>query len=137
VNKLIEDKLEEFDSSFQGTLRDGNPMLFKALRQHRKKALTDVYQKGKEEMFKLYEYIEFCGFLEESDQYLVVGFVTKEQAMEAIHNSERYEWGLGEDELYSLELRKVVIIETVKDNMPYYDWSKGNKTGKTGWVGSI
>lgn len=97
---------------------------------------------ARKEMFDRRRNIEFCDFFEEVEVFLVVGNVTEEQARDAIHDLEKFEHGMDEDELFSYPLKQVKVIETEETDewgytLVHYNWSEKNKTGRKGWLGSI
>lgn len=88
--------------------------------------------------------IKEVGFAEDAETYFVIGDVTEEQALKAIHRYERVECGLGRDEMYAydLERKEFWTNKSDPDHPDWIWWGNKPKSGDVdtlgyGWVGSI
>lgn len=91
----------------------------------------------KREMFLRYQRVEYVGFLEDAEAYLVIGNLSEDEARETIHDYERFDCGLSEDELYSLPLHEKRVTTTEEDGETIYRWMDSNKKGERAWVGYL
>lgn len=97
----------------------------------------------REEAYQRHRRIEFCEFLDEVEVYLVIGPTTEEEALAAIHEYEKYDHGLDEEDFYSYPLERVRVTKTVDTDFGghiYYNWEEKNmknNKGVYGWLGKI
>ena len=99
--------------------------------------IKQIIERAKKEMFLDMLKVEYVGFLDEAEVYLVLGYMTEEKAKEILRYYEKYDLGLSDDDSFTGDGEEVFVTRSKKRGDDYFSFpvsNRNNPNAVKGWL---